>query len=47
MRSKFMFLYSYLKLHYKEGTLSKKAFDEIMRILMKEDNNGSEFKENR
>lgn len=36
-RSKFMFLYSYLKLHFKEGTLSKSAYDKIVAILLSED----------
>ena len=36
-RSKFMFLYSYLKLHYKEGSLSAKAYNQIISILKSED----------
>lgn len=36
-RSKFMFLYSYLKLHWKSGTLSDKAYNRIIAILMAED----------
>lgn len=39
-KSKFAFLYAYLKLHYKDGTISKDAYDKIMSILEKEDNNG-------
>lgn len=33
-----MFLYAYLELHYKDGTISKEAYDQILKILMKEDN---------
>ena len=39
-RTKFAFLYAYLKLHLKEGTISEDSYDKIISILVKEDNNG-------